>query len=178
MTSVDGLAAHCGLAAVAFPHQSRSSVHRQRPRRREPIRLASNNHNGDDHDDRDQIHADGLHSRVQRHIRSTLAATLTFLACDWSSPVGRSCQCCSAQNLVGDICRLSCLIRSSGEVWLLLSGSCGPQVFGELGIAPSRPLYYAKGVVALRVRVFHFPNPNLLLASQYLQDRFSAQTDL
>ena len=49
---------------------------------------------------------------------------------------------------------------------------------GELGIAPSRALYYAKGVVALRVRVFHFSDPNLLLASQYLQDRFSAQTDL
>ncbi len=120
ITSVDGLAAHCGLGAVASPHQSRSSVHRQRPRRREPIRLGSNNHNGDDHDDRDRIHADGLHSRVQRHIRSTLAATLTFLTCDWSSPVGRSCRCCSAQNLVGDRCCLSCLIRNSGEVWLLL----------------------------------------------------------
>ena len=81
-----------------------SSVHRQRPRRRERIRLGSNNHNGDDHDDRDRIHTDGLHSPlnvVQRHIRSMLAATLTFLTCDWNSPavdrLGRSCQCCSSK---------------------------------------------------------------------------------
>jgi hypothetical protein len=43
-------------------------IHRRRQRRRERIRLGITNHNGDDHDDRDQIHPDQPHSRAQRRV--------------------------------------------------------------------------------------------------------------